>query len=488
MKRSEASSTEPLHTRDRRKSVPWQPAASPTVAVFLGDSLAILTALLATALLVDSETLPTEASLPSLAYWPLNLALIVAWQTSIAATGAYTRRILGGMRIPIRRIMTGTLFAFGVCAIVDITVLHAVPAAVFSLTLPLGIILLFAIRLIIKGITIGRSPKNRPARAHMMLCAEGECETTLHFLAQRDREDGVIVGRILAQEALNSPSPIDFILDRLLKNNVGTLLVTPHSGLSPQQAQALRWALEGSDIKLSFLLPVHGVSQHRMNVRAGLKAAIIDITPGHYTGWYFHTKRLWDIILSSIGIIALTPMWIIVSLIIKLSDGGPVVFAQTRVGLHGRHFKMLKFRTMRPDAETVLQDMVDTPELTQDSGNEILFKLKEDPRITRVGRFLRRYSIDELPQLFNILRGDMCLIGPRPPLPSEVAQYDPQVLRKFLIKPGLTGLWQTMGRSNLSWEDSVMLDLYYTENCSPALDFWIFARTFKIVFSGDGAY
>jgi lipopolysaccharide/colanic/teichoic acid biosynthesis glycosyltransferase len=160
-----------------------------------------------------------------------------------------------------------------------------------------------------------------------------------------------------------------------------------------------------------------------------------------------------------------------------------VFFRQTRVGKQGREFRIIKFRTMVKDAEARLDLVVEWNEM-----DEVLFKIRDDPRITRVGRFLRRFSIDELPQLFNVLLGQMSLVGPRPPLPQEVDNYGDDVMRRLLVKPGLTGLWQVSGRSDLRWEESVALDLYYVENWSPGFDLAILWKTVNALLAGRGAY
>jgi lipopolysaccharide/colanic/teichoic acid biosynthesis glycosyltransferase len=160
-----------------------------------------------------------------------------------------------------------------------------------------------------------------------------------------------------------------------------------------------------------------------------------------------------------------------------------VLFRQERVGVDGRRFTMLKFRSMVTDAEERRHALVDL-----DEGNGMLFKIREDPRITPVGALLRRFSLDELPQLFNVLRGDMSLVGPRPPLPEEVAAYDDDAVRRLRVRPGMTGLWQVSGRSDLSWEESLRLDLRYVDNWSLALDLSILWRTWRAVLRGSGAY
>lgn len=181
----------------------------------------------------------------------------------------------------------------------------------------------------------------------------------------------------------------------------------------------------------------------------------------------------------------LSPLLVAIAAIVKFSSPGPVLFRQRRVGINGRPFEMLKFRSMVIDAEARLAEL---QAAQRDAGNAVMFKMKDDPRVTPIGRFIRRFSLDELPQLFNVLGGSMSLVGPRPPLPRETDVYDSHVHRRFLVKPGITGLWQVSGRSNLSWEDTVRLDLYYVENWSMTGDLVILWRTAKAVLGSDGAY
>ncbi|ACP32015.1 sugar transferase [Corynebacterium aurimucosum ATCC 700975] len=224
------------------------------------------------------------------------------------------------------------------------------------------------------------------------------------------------------------------------------------------------------------------------NLRPASTLAVIPDRSSDAPALYTGAKRISDILLSATALILLSPVLLIVALLIKLDDGGPVFFAQTRVGYRQGHFTMLKFRTMRTNAEQLVDQLLAAQASAGNAGNEVLFKLQDDPRITRVGRFLRRTSLDELPQLFNVLTGRMSLIGPRPPLPREVAKFTPRELGKFNAKPGITGLWQVMGRSTLSWEDSINLDLRYCAERSFGMDIMIFFRTFKVLATQEGAY
>jgi lipopolysaccharide/colanic/teichoic acid biosynthesis glycosyltransferase len=187
---------------------------------------------------------------------------------------------------------------------------------------------------------------------------------------------------------------------------------------------------------------------------------------------------------ATIAFLLLLPILVALAVIVRIDSAGAPLFRQTRVGRRGREFTVYKLRTMRADAESLLESLREQNEST----DGLLFKIREDPRVTRIGKVLRKFSLDELPQLWNVVRGDMALVGPRPPLPGEVAQYGAEVARRLLVRPGITGLWQVSGRSNLSWDDSVRLDLYYVENWSLSLDAMIVWKTFFAVLGRDGAF
>ncbi len=195
------------------------------------------------------------------------------------------------------------------------------------------------------------------------------------------------------------------------------------------------------------------------------------------------SKRIFDIIGASMLLLMSAPIMAVVALAIKLEDGGSIFFKQPRVGRNGETFHMIKFRSMCVDAEAKLAALA-----AQSEGNGVLFKMARDPRVTRIGAFIRRFSIDEIPQFWNAFIGEMSLIGPRPALHSEVAKYDDDAMRRLSVRPGLTGLWQVSGRSDLSWEDTVRLDLYYIDNWSMVQDISILARTAGAVLGSRGAY
>ena len=245
----------------------------------------------------------------------------------------------------------------------------------------------------------------------------------------------------------------------------------------------LSWTLEGGSVELLVHPGLIEVAGPRMHIRPYVGLPLLHVEQPHFTGWRRIIKRATDLVLTGLGIIAISPFLAAIALAVKLQDGGPVIFRQARVGLDGSSFTMLKFRSMHLDAEARLAELrANHPNIG------LMFKLENDPRITRVGRFLRTYSLDELPQLINVLTGAMSLVGPRPPLQSEVDIYEDHARRRLLVTPGLTGLWQISGRSLLSWEETVRLDLRYVENWTLTLDLLIIWKTFFAVLTRRGAF
>lgn len=259
--------------------------------------------------------------------------------------------------------------------------------------------------------------------------------------------------------------------------------VASHPDLAGKALRRLAWALEERGVELIISPGLLDVAGPRMSIRPSNNLSLLHVErPAHATRSVF-LKDVMDRTLAFLLVLMLLPLLVTVAVLIKITDPGPVFFMQKRVGVRGEIFYIYKFRTMCVDAEKRLEAL-----RAQSDGNGMLFKMKDDPRITQIGKVLRRYSIDELPQLFNVLFGDMSLVGPRPPLPAEVEQYEPDALRRLHVRPGMTGLWQVSGRSDLSWEESLRLDLRYVDNWSPIGDLHILFRTFRAVTHSSGAY
>jgi exopolysaccharide biosynthesis polyprenyl glycosylphosphotransferase len=259
--------------------------------------------------------------------------------------------------------------------------------------------------------------------------------------------------------------------------------VTPDPHWSPHRLQRLAWNLEGSDAEMVVAPVLMEVAGPRLHVDAVLGIPLLRVSMPTFTGGRRAVKEVVDRIGATILLLLFAPLMALVALFVLVDSRGGAVYRQRRVGKDGREFTILKFRTMVAGAHGVRDALADRNE-----GAGPLFKLRRDPRVTRVGAVLRRYSLDELPQLLNVLTGSMSLVGPRPPLPEESASYGPDIRRRLLVKPGLTGLWQISGRSDLSWEEAVRLDLRYVEDWSLALDSVILWKTLRAVIHGQGAY
>jgi len=245
----------------------------------------------------------------------------------------------------------------------------------------------------------------------------------------------------------------------------------------------LGWALAEREVELIVAPGIIDVAGPRLSLRPAAGLSLLHVERPVMRGGRVVVKRVVNTIAATaITVLALLPLAVI-ALLVRLDTAGPVFFRQERAGAKGTTFPMLKFRKMVLDAEDRLCDLASEPQV-----NEKLFKLPNDPRVTRVGAVLRRFSLDELPQLMNVLLGHMSVVGPRPPLPREVATYEPDAVQRLRVRPGMTGLWQISGRSRLSWEDALRLDLWYVDNWSPRLDAHILMRTTRAVLGGRGAY
>lgn len=243
-------------------------------------------------------------------------------------------------------------------------------------------------------------------------------------------------------------------------------------------------AIESLGMELVLSVSLADISGHRLYLRNTTEQPVLFASLPQYTNSAYAVKRVLDIVCSALALIISSPLMLGVAIAIKLDDGGPVFFSQTRIGLHGRPFKMYKFRSMVTNAEELKK------KLAEENGqsDRFIFKMKDDPRITKIGHFIRKTSLDEFPQFFNVLKGDMSLVGPRPALPEEVARYGSLYSARLLVKPGITGPWQVSGRSDLSQEQSEYLDVSYIENWSITGDLAILAKTVLVVFRGTGSY
>jgi exopolysaccharide biosynthesis polyprenyl glycosylphosphotransferase len=271
------------------------------------------------------------------------------------------------------------------------------------------------------------------------------------------------------------------LADAIDRCGVDAVAVTGDSAAG--ELRALVGALAGSDVELLVAPAIADVAGPRTVLRQAGGLRLLHVEEPTFAGPQRVAKEVLDRVSAAVALVVLAPVFAAIAVAVKLDSPGPVFFRQTRVGRRGGRFAMVKFRTMVVDAERLLPGLEGRNE-----ADGLLFKVRDDPRVTRVGRLLRRYSLDELPQLLNVASGTMSLVGPRPPLPGEVDLYEGHVNRRLLVKPGITGLWQVSGRSDLSWDEAIRLDLYYVDHWSPTMDLAIVVRTLSAVVRGSGAY
>ncbi|WP_353712941.1 sugar transferase [Arthrobacter sp. K5] len=426
----------------------------------------------------------------------LSAALAVGWWTMLEAWNTRQPRVLGSGSDEYKRVAAASLWLFGLVAIISYVLRVDTARGYVGIALPIGLLgLLLARWLLRQHLNVQR--QGGDSMSHLLIL--GGPSAVAHLAASLDRAKHAGYRPVAAYTpgsteeltiepesglpVLGSQSDTRSILQAIETCKADAVAVSAGVQLHPQTLRHLGWELAARNVGLIMAPALTDIAGPRIHTQQVAGLPLIHVTTPTLEGGQRVAKRLFDIIVSASLIILAAPIMVIVALLVRAESRGPVLFRQVRVGIEGTHFNMLKFRSMVVDAEERLAELAQHNE-----GNGILFKIKNDPRITRVGGVLRKYSLDELPQLFNILAGSMSLVGPRPPLPSEVEAYEQDVRRRLLVKPGLTGLWQVSGRSNLSWQDSVRLDLYYVENWSLAGDLIIILRTVRAVFHSTGAY
>ena len=426
-----------------------------------------------------------------LPYVALTMAVPLGWIAFVGLQRGYEPRFLGTGPEEYRRATTAAMALFILIAVVsyvgrqDVSRAYVLVAVPGLLVLSLGgrhLLRLWIYRLRQAGqglqrvLVVGRADaavavidKFRQEPQHGLL-AVGACVP----------QASVYVSHIRDVPVVGDPGRI---LDAVDAVGAHVVAVASHPDLAGQSLRRLSWALEERGVELVVSPGIIEVAGPRLSIRPVAGLSLLHLERPTLGGARMFVKSVFDRVLGGLLLLAAVPLLAVLAAAVALDSPGPVFFRQTRVGIDGRRFTMLKFRSMVQDAEQRLEQLRDL-----DEGNGVLFKVRRDPRVTRVGALLRRFSLDELPQLVNVLRGDMSLVGPRPPLPEEVAEYDGDAVRRLRVRPGMTGLWQVSGRSDLSWEESLRLDLRYVDNWSMALDLSILWRTWRAVVRGSGAY
>ncbi|WP_428340874.1 sugar transferase [Mycobacterium sp.] len=499
-----ASSVPAQHGRPPIVARPAQIKAAParrwqhqySLRLRMTDAL-IVCAAVALAQFIRFGDSPHVAGYPGVTMTLFSILFAALWLSSIAAFRSRSIRVIGAGIEEYRRIVSASFWTFGIIAMATLLAKIFLARGYLAVALPIGTIGLLASRMFWRYYIAGKR-------------ADGECLTRV--LAIGDRKgvsqlveeltrhprDGYVVvgagipgygpsrGKSLVVKGQEIPVLGDetHALAAIARHNADTVALTGTDRFGAQGIRQLMWQLETMDVDLVVAPGVMDVAEGRLSLRPVAGFPLLHVEKPQYQGAKSFQKRAFDFCFALAAIVGTSPLLIAAAIAVKLTSKGPVFYPSERIGLDGKPFTMLKFRTMVDGADRQVKQLL----ALNESDGGVLFKIREDPRITTVGRILRRLSIDELPQFINVLRQDMSVVGPRPPLPREVLQYNGDVKRRLLVKPGVTGLWQVNGRSDLPWDESVRLDLSYVDNWSMASDFLLIAKTLKAVVSSDGAY
>ena len=464
------------------------------LALTITDIVVILTAVLSAfaARFLAGESLVSLDSLP-FGYVATTAGIVGTWIIVLGVNHTRDVRIVGLGVDEYRRVVSSSVLAFGLLAIAFVVLKVDVARGFFILSLPLGLGGLLLGRWVWRRWLIAQR-KNGKYQSRTLVV--GDLSDVRHVIGQIDKNSASayqVIGAATDAGHVDAVSinahtvvivaGLDAVARAADRLNVDTVIVAGQPTGDGNFIRDLGWELESTGAELVVASRLTNVAGPRIHFRPVEGLPLMHVELPQYDGGKHVMKRALDVCAAGSALLFLLPLLLVIAFIIRRDTPGSVLFRQERVGRDGKKFSMLKFRSMIRTAEDDLAGLLDKNE-----GAGVLFKMKNDPRVTPVGRILRKYSLDEIPQLWNIVKGDMSLVGPRPPLQSEVASYEPHVHRRLYIKPGLTGMWQVNGRSNLDWDESVRLDLYYVENWSLTGDLVIMWRTLKVLRRATGAY
>ncbi|WP_374101170.1 sugar transferase [Antrihabitans sp. YC2-6] len=435
-------------------------------------------------------------SIVDLNYSLISAIIALSWIAALAIYGTHSPRIYGCGPDEYRLILSATVRLFGAIAICALIFRIEIARLYVGLAFLIGLTALLLSRWFARRAIARQREKGENQTAVLVVGRESAvfdlARSFERYLASGHRVVGVCIpGHSGAHrdhlDIEGRPVPIfgdeHSVLSAVKFSGADTVAVTATEELGHNGIRKLVWELDPYDVDLVVSPGVVDVAGPRLVMRPVAGLPLIHVDKPTYRGTKRFGKTIFDVCFAVFALILSAPILLLTALAVKIDSRGPVLYRSERVGMGGKTFGMLKFRSMVDGADQQLDDLME-----QNEGAGVLFKMRDDPRVTRVGRIIRKLSIDELPQFINVLKRDMSVVGPRPPLRREVEDYDGEVRRRLLVKPGVTGLWQVSGRSVLSWEESVRLDLSYVENWSTVGDLLIIVKTVRAVVAGWGAY
>jgi len=430
-------------------------------------------------------------------YLVLTMIGALGWLLTLGASGAYNKKSIGLGPEEYRRVCEGAIRFLAVVALaVFVTKLNLARSYV-AVAVPVATILAIALRHSMRLWLYRQQLHGRFTRGVLVVGSEGSVTSLTSHFRQSDLAEFVVLGVCTPSRSDRRPRThleIDGAVipivgepahawDATVRTGADIIALADAESLPDGGLRRLARQIEGSQVDLMAVPSLTDIAGPRITVCQVAGLPLLYVGKPELNGRRRITKAGFERLVALTALMATAPLLLAIGLLVRLTSRGPAMFRQERVGLNGKRFVMWKFRTMVVNADAQLAEVLHLNEM-----NKVLFKVRQDPRVTPVGRVLRRWSLDELPQLWNVLRGDMSLVGPRPPLPSEVEKYADETYRRLLVKPGITGLWQVSGRSALSWEESIQLDLHYVDNWSLALDLILLVKTLKAVVLRKGAW
>lgn len=419
--------------------------------------------------------------------------LPLGWVLTLALSHGYERRYAGSGPEEYRAVVRSVLVLVGLVALVSYLVDLKVPRTVSLVVAPILFVLGLYSRHLLRKDLYRRRARGHETQSTVIIGNAKSVGPMIEEIRRAPEQGLKVVAACVSGLNLSGdvPSQVQGVpvfgypeeaMSAVDLFDAQVVAVSSDPDLNGPELRRLAWSLEERAVDLVVSPGLLGVAGPRLSIRPTAGMPLLHVERPVMSGARRVVKATLERLLTVLMVAFALPVLLGIAVAIRLDSPGPVLFRQKRVGAQGRVFNMIKFRTMCVDAEARLA------QLRRDAGNDVMFKMKDDPRVTRVGRILRRFSLDELPQLMNVVRGEMSLVGPRPPLEREVAEYEPDAVRRLRVKPGLTGLWQVSGRSDLSWDESLRLDLWYVDNWCLVLDLQILFRTARAVLRGAGAY
>lgn len=420
---------------------------------------------------------------PTVPYWAALTTVGLTWLFALAVFDTRERHIVGNGILEYRRTVNATVAVFALFVALAFFLRVEVSRGLFIIAIPIGLVLLVLSRWLWRQWLRRQQRSMKYVHRAVVVAEPNKAEHIIDAITRTHGSGFDIVGVATTRGRGATLAGIPIVGE--LSNVIGamdladadTVIIAESDELDPATMRQIGWDIADRDGLLVMAPALTDIAGPRIHTRPAAGLPLVHVEFPELDGSKRFVKRTFDLIGSVLLMIVFSPILIVTAIAIKVGSRGPLLYRQERIGRRGRRFGMIKFRSMVADADDQLESLLDL----QGTTDRPLFKVTDDPRITKVGRFIRKHSIDELPQLINVFMGQMSLVGPRPQREAEVALYDAAAHRRMLVKPGMSGLWQVSGRSSLSWEDALRFDLYYVENWSFTQDLQILFRTIKAV-------